>query len=323
MNKLFHIIRLGLSYKLKLIKPINPPYQYNIEPTNICNFRCTFCPQSEKEHKSARKPGYLTVGNMKLFLKKIIELKPGNKNISLTLDGEPTLNKDLPKFIRMINDEHLFPRFSSNAKNLSPSMVEKLLDAGTFLISIDFASDKKYFENIRGGDGDFEQIKGNIRYLLKRAGDNSTLKIEIVDISHYSGTDAQKSLDDLKKLFGKELKQNISFRSREFHNFCGHLNAPRGNKYLLCPYPWTSFNVTWNGDVVPCCRDTRARTILGNVFQHTIADIWNGENYQTLRRKLIKKDLSNIGSCKNCDLPWSSGTKRWQAGYILSSLLSR
>lgn len=323
MNKISHIILLGLSYKLKLIEPFNPPYQYSIEPTNICNLKCVFCPQSDNEHKTTRESGYLTVGNMKLFLKKIKELKPGNKNISLTLDGEPTLNKNLPQFIRMINDENLFPRFSSNAKNLNPEMVEKLFDAGIFLLSIDFASDAKYFKNVRGGDGDFEQIKENIQYLLKRAGDNSNLKIEIVDISHYSGANPQKSLNDLKKMFKKELKPNIFFRSREFHNFCGHLKAQKGKKYLLCPYPWTSFNVTWNGDAVPCCRDTRARTILGNVFQQNIKDIWNGENYQTLRRQLIKKDISSLASCINCDLPWSSGTKRWKTQYILSSLLRR
>lgn len=323
MNKILHILRLALSYELKLSKPLNPPYQYNIEPTNICNFKCVFCPQSDPEHQSVREQGYLTVEKLKMFLKQIKKLKPGNRNISLTLDGEPTLNKNLPEFIRIINDENLFPRFSTNAKNLSPVMVDKLGDAGSFLVSVDFASNARYFENVRGGDGDFEVILENLRYLVKRTREKSGIKLEVINISHYSGADPEKSLSDMKNMFKKDLLRHIVFGSREFHNFCGHLEINPKSNYLLCPYPWTSFNVTWEGDVVPCCRDTRARTILGNVFKQNITDIWYGDNYQSLRKKLTRKDVFKIASCKNCDLPWSSGTKRWKPKYILSSLLRR
>ena len=323
MNKLSHLFLLGISYKLKLIKPLNPPYQYSIEPTNICNFRCVFCPQSDTENKSGRTHGTLNFDNFKLFLNRIRELKPGNKNISLTLDGEPTLNKDFPGLIGLANAEGLFPRFSSNAKKLTPNLVDELVSAGSFLASVDFASEAGYFDNVRGREGDFEIVLKNLRYMVEIAGRNPKVKLEIVNISHFSGADPEKTLRDMQNLFPNDLPANIAFWSREFHNFCGYLTTDSRRKYKLCPYPWTSFYVTWEGDVVPCCRDTQARTVLGNVFTESITDIWYGERYQNLRKKLIQKDVEHIQACRQCDLPWSSGTSRWRVKYMLSSLVRR
>ena len=323
MNKLTHLLLLGISYKLKLTKPLNPPYQFSIEPTNICNFKCVFCPQSNTEHRRIRKQGYLTVENMQLFLKQIRSVNPGNKNISLTLDGEPTLNKALPEFIRLINAEGLFPRFSSNAKNLTPGLVDKLVASGYFLASIDFASEAKYFDTVRGREGDFEIVLENLRYLVEAARKNPKIKLEIVNISHFSGADPGKTLRDMKSLFPDNLPSNIAFWSRTFHNFCGHLKINTKKSYHLCPYPWTMFTVTWNGDVVACCRDTRARTVLGNVFSQTISDIWHAKEYQNFRLKLIEKKVSDIAACKDCDLPWRHDTSRWKIRYVLSSLLRR
>jgi len=325
MNKLTHLFLLGISYKFKLSKPLNPPYQFSIEPTNYCNFKCLFCPQSDPDHKKTRKQGYLSVENLKLFLKQIRSVNPGNKNISLTLDGEPSLNAALPEFIRLINAEGMFPRFSSNAKNLTPVLVDKLVASGYFLASIDFTSEAKYFDNVRGRSGDFEIVLENLRYLVEVARKIPNIKLEIVNISHFSGGNPDKTLRDIKSLFPDNLPSNIYFWSRNFHNFCGHLDAhlKMEKKYLLCPYPWTMFTVTWDGYVVACCRDTKARTILGNVFSRTIPEIWYGREYQTFRKKLIEKKVADIAACRDCDLPWSYGTTRWKTQYILSSLLRR
>lgn len=323
MNKLTHLIYLSVSYKLNLYEPLNPPYQFSIEPTNSCNYKCVFCPQSSPGHALNRKQGSLSPKNLRIFLEKIRPVRSGNKNISLTLDGEPTLNKDLPEFIRLINDEGLLPRFSTNARNLDQNLADKLVASGAFLASIDFASDAKYYDGIRGKEGDFEIVLENIRYVVNIARKTPDIRLEIVNISHSSGADPGKTLFDMRKLFPDDLPGNISFRSREFHNFCGHLNTDTGDKYSLCPYPWTSFTVTWEGDVVPCCRDTSARTILGNVFNQTIMEIWHGEKYRSLRKNLANRNSGSIKACKQCDLPWSKGSSRWKIKYMTSSLLQR
>ncbi|MBI4699222.1 MAG: SPASM domain-containing protein [Nitrospirae bacterium] len=323
MNKYLHVFLLGISYKLGLTRPINLPYQFTIEPTNICNFRCVFCPQSNPEHRFLRKQGYLTVDNIGRFINEVKRVRPGNRNISLTLDGEPAMNKALPDFVKLINDRGFLPRFSSNGKLLTPALTDKLVSAGSFLASVDFASKPEYFDNVRGREGDYDIVLVNLRYMVDIARYNPGIKMELVNISHFSGADPVKSLNDMKRLFPDNLPANIAFWSREFHNFGGHLKTTSGSNYKLCPYPWTSFTVTWEGDVVPCCRDTLARTVLGNVFSHSIHEIWHGERYQNLRKKLVQRKVDEIAACEKCDLPWSGGQRRWNPRYVLSSLMRR
>lgn len=53
---------------------------------------------------------------------------------------------------------------------------------------------------------------------------------------------------------------------------------------FICDHPWTHFEVNNpNGDVTMCCDNS---TVLGNVNQNTIEEIWNGEGYREIRRQM-------------------------------------
>jgi radical SAM protein with 4Fe4S-binding SPASM domain len=325
-RKIRHVLLMGVSYKLKLKRPLSPPYQFAIEATNHCNFRCSFCPQSDPEHKNVRETGLLTVENFRLYLARIQETRPGNSNLSICLDGEPLMNKSFPEFIRIANQQGFFPRFSSNGRLLTPAMADELARSGGFLASIDFASEKEIFESLRGRAGDFDIVLENLRYLAGLAAKDPKIKLEIVDIAGFNGADREASLKKMRSLFPPDLPDNVSFWSRNFHNFGGHLKTERpAGQYVLCPYPWSTFSVTWQGDVVACCRDTVGRTILGNAFEQSVAEIWQGEKFRTMRQLLIEKKPEQIAACKNCDMPWTGGedSERWKLSYILSVLLRR
>lgn len=317
---------MGVSYKLQLDRLLCPPYQFAIEATNHCNFRCSFCPQSDPAHRDAREAGLLTVENFRLYLDRIMETRPDNPNFSICLDGEPLMNKHFPEFIRIANERGFRPRFSSNGRLLTPETADELARAGGFVASIDFTADREMFESIRGRAGDFDAVLENLRYLAGLAARDPRIKLEIVDISSFRGADQEASKREMRALFPADLPASVSFWSRNFHNFCGHLGTGwAAGGYVLCPYPWSSFSVTWQGDVVACCRDTLARTVLGNVFEQSIAEIWDGEKYRTMRRLLIEQRPGEIAACKNCDMPWTGGvdSKRWKLSYILSTLLRR
>jgi radical SAM protein with 4Fe4S-binding SPASM domain len=325
-RKFRHIVLMGISYKLKLARLLCPPYQFAIEATNHCNFRCSFCPQSDPAHRKIRQTGLLTVENFRLYLDRIKETRPGNTNLSICLDGEPLMNQRFAEFIRIANEQGFDPRFSSNGRLLTPELANELARAGGFLASIDFSPEKEVFENIRGRADDFDIVLANLRYLAELAAKNPKIKLEIVDISSFSGADRGASLQKLRSLFPAHLPANVSFWSRNFHNFGGHIPMDRTpGKYMLCPYPWSTFSATWQGDVVACCRDTSARTILGNVFEQSIPDIWEGEKYRAMRKLLIARKPGEIAACKNCDMPWTGGddSERWKLSHIISVLLRR
>ena len=325
MNKFSQLARMALAYKQA--KPIlkYPPYMLSIEATNICNYKCSFCPQSDPAHASRRSQGQLNADGMKWFLERVVESGTSNRNISICLDGEPTINKDLPQFIRMINDYGFCPRFSSNARLLDQDLTDALIAAGPFLASIDFASDATYFEEVRGRKGDFRKVLDNLHYLIAKARTNRAIQLEVVDTSVFSGADPEESLRTMTTLLadGRALPANVKTWSRQFHNFCGHLDPTGRGDYKVCPYPWSQFVVTWDGFVVACCRDTAGRTVLGNVFESPIIQIWNSRPYQRFRRNLAQQRPQDVPACRGCDMPYSSKSTRWRLGYIAQSLRRR
>ena len=68
-----------------------------------------------------------------------------------------------------------------------------------------------------------------------------------------------------------------------------------------CGLPWETLSLQPNGDVYPCAV---AYTKVGNFFENTFEEIWNGEKYQALRRDLVEKHPERQAACKGCDMPY-------------------
>jgi len=325
MLKLLHLLELGWSYRLSRATRLSyPPYQYTIEPTNVCNLRCSFCPQSDPDHSSVRPAGYLKEENFELFLRRVAESRSSNRNINLTLDGEPLMNKEFLRMVELAVRTGFFPIFATNGTLLGREQADKLIAAGPFRASIDFASDATIFESIRGMTGHFNRVRENLTYLMEKARVDRGIHLDVYDITAFAGTNPHRSLARLRSLFPSDLPARIRFDSRQFHNFCGHLEMSRSaDRYRLCPYPWTQMAVTYDGDCVPCCRDTSGRSVLGNAFRDQIMAIWNCDRYRQFRQNLIDRRPDLNAACKNCDLPYSGGESRWKPGYVLRSLLKR
>jgi radical SAM protein with 4Fe4S-binding SPASM domain len=134
---------------------------------------------------------------------------------------------------------------------------------------------------------------------------------KVTDISSYrirEPAELERRFEELKSLFPRS--ERLSFHRRVFHNATGYLpiseEKMRGRKYHLCPYPWYSFTIASNGDVVACCRDLEHKTVLGNLFQEEFEAIWNGERYRALRRDLASRRPEAQGACSGCDMPHDS-----------------
>ncbi len=78
------------------------------------------------------------------------------------------------------------------------------------------------------------------------------------------------------------------------------------NKFV-CDHPWTHFEVNNpNGNVTMCCDNA---TVLGNVNEGSVEDIWNGERFQSIRKK-----MANEGAHLLCPhtCPILQGGKRYR-----------
>jgi radical SAM protein with 4Fe4S-binding SPASM domain len=304
-----------ISYSFGKIFLKYPPLFYSIEATNICNYRCKYCPQGNPDGQEFKK-GQMSIVLFESILKKITQLKPVSQ-IYLTGNGEPLMHPDLEEFTSLSNKHGFIPSFSSNGSLLSKERIKSLLDSGKFSLTVDFSPSKEIYETYRSG-GSWDTVYTNLKNLLilKKKLGRDYPKIEIRDMSTIvltSQKEKDEFLSDLKGLL-KDLPVD-RFSQLKVHRWIGNIDQRiiptqvKGNKYKLCTHPWSLFVITWKGEVLACCRDFGSEYVIGKIEgEDGILEIWNNERIKFLREALVSKNPDKINICKNCDRPWTGGS---------------
>ena len=288
------------------------PEEVSVEVTNVCNFKCAFCPQSQPDHHDHVPKTYLEPDAADVILRRLREGGIKTQTLHWTLDGEPFMNR---RFGELCNAalSHGFSNmyFATNGMLLTEDIVARLPkhSGARYTFTIDFAADKAYFEEVRGSRGSWQQISDNIARILHDV-NLPQFHIELSDISAYMHSDraeTDRRFADLRKLI-PDPHNRLKVFQKTFHNAAGlvekHVATSSGKKYHLCPYPWTSLFVASNGDIVACCRDLRRQTVLGNILKQSLSEIWNGAAFRELRQNLVDKKPELSAACKGCDLPY-------------------
>lgn len=311
-ERLLHYARVLRHYRLTpTAAPPYGPEDISIEVTNVCNFRCAFCPQSAPVHHQLVPKSYLSPQNAATLLRKLREGGVRTNVIHWTHDGEPFVNKRFHE-ICAVGVRYGFNEmyFATNGMLCTPARLAQLPRADcAYTFTIDFSADETTFESLRGTPGSWARVRANIAHILADpAYDHIT--IELREISTFAESDpaliaAREAA--LRPLFPSSRRLRV--KSKVFHNACGFLPRLRQNRltrYRLCPYPWTSLSVASNGDVVACSRDLRRQSVLGNLFTQSLDEVWNGAAMRALRRNLIDERPDRNGACAGCDMPYSA-----------------
>ena len=129
-----------------------------IEPSSMCNLRCTTCPIHTYES-----PRGLMADSVFSQLKPFLAEVP---RVALDGWGEPLTDPKIFERTRICHDTGCYTQFATNATLLTEKNVPNLLDSGLdlLLVSVDGAS-KETFESIRRG-ADFDQVIGNVRSVI-------------------------------------------------------------------------------------------------------------------------------------------------------------
>ena len=75
--------------------------------------------------------------------------------------------------------------------------------------------------------------------------------------------------------------------------------TPKNRMPDSCFRMWSSFVITWDGKVVPCCFDKDAMHVLGDLTKQNFQEIWRGKSYHDFRINILQNRKS-IGICRNC-----------------------
>ncbi|RLC44144.1 MAG: hypothetical protein DRH70_09145 [Candidatus Coatesbacteria bacterium] len=293
------------TYKLGRTRLSYGPIFVWLEPTNRCNLRCPLCPTGEG---LGRKRGEMTMDLFRHILEKLNEAPP--LLLTLHLAGEPLLAGNIFEMIRLAKEAGVQTTLSTNATLLSPEMSRRLIQAGLDSIRLDFSASRETFEKVRLG-ASWEKVYANILGLLKAKAELNVqrpiVRIKEVSLPSASHRERVRAMRELKSLFhGFPVK---GFSSLEIHNWAGAFatehedlgEAHRRRRGLRpCSHLWTSLAITYDGLVVPCCRDLEAECVVGDLKTQSLMDIWNGEKLRAMREAMVKRDVGHVALCAKC-----------------------
>jgi radical SAM protein with 4Fe4S-binding SPASM domain len=73
------------------------------------------------------------------------------------------------------------------------------------------------------------------------------------------------------------------------------------NDQFVCTLPYDFVSVSKEGNIYPCCK-MRRDCSLGNIFEHSFADIWDGPGYARLFKSL-RQEGTLLKNCRSCTVP--------------------
>lgn len=295
------------------------PLSISFEPTTYCNLRCPECPSGLR---SFTRPTGMLENN--LFHKAIDELADTLLYLIFYFQGEPYLHKDFLDLVSYANQKGIYTATSTNAHFLSDAMAEKTVRSGLdrLIISVDGTTQETY-ESYRKG-GKLEKVMAGAANIVKwKKKLNSKTPHTIFQFLVVKPNEHQ--IDDLYQLAKDMGIDEVGLKTAQIYDYeNGSDLIPTIDKYSRyeshsdgsysiknkmidhCWKMWHSCVITWDGKVVPCCFDKDAHYQLGDVSQQPFAELWNGPEYTSFRKSLIKS-RSEIEMCKNC----TEGTKVW------------
>ena len=283
-------------------RPLPPfPRVVQIQTQTGCNARCVFCPNSLL---APAIPSHSM--EWELFTKIADEITSHPvARISPYLMNEPLMDRELGKKIRYLAEERKHPetviKINSNGALLDEVMGEALIESGLDRINFSVHGIRRETYESQMVGMKLERVLKNIdRFLELRERKGSTKPR--VRVTMVRTKAIEEELDEIMAYWGERgVKVNVRpLENRAQKEIASKgLNPERWRPFTFCNRLFEQAYVLSNGDVVLCCVDWERTTILGNLREQTLEEIWNGRELMEIRRRYLEGDLDGL-LCKRC-----------------------
>jgi len=258
------------------------------------------CPQTDPK----RPKGFLKKMPLSQFEDIVAQCAEHNvKTINLEGSGEPTLNRDLPRYVEIVKKYRAKAYIYSNGKNMSGSFMKDTVDAGLdfFRFSIIGYNEETYKKWMNSPF--FNLVIKNAKDMKEYSKDKDC-KVSTYHLILDNDNEAEEI-----KLY-KSLFEDMDIFIWRMHNWSGTYDSDykREGKIKGCGRPFSPDVVVRAGGnngntaaVHPCCQvlGNDEAAVLGHLSTNTLKEVWNSEAYNNLREQHRSKNFPDY--CKSCD----------------------
>ncbi|MBD3426547.1 MAG: radical SAM protein [Candidatus Omnitrophica bacterium] len=280
------------------------PLHLNFEIFYGCNLRCSMCILS----KPIGERGYKTEPEKRISFDKYKEIidegvKRGLCAVQLNGHNEPLLQDDLTEYIQYARNSGIIDIYLiTNATLLTPEKAEELLSSG--LTQIKFSMDsvlKETYEKLRVG-GNFEKTLENINTFLQMKKKMKKI-LPVTRVSFVKTPENKSEVNDFIGYWSDRVDYiTVQDMVDPFVVDEAVSEGSLNNKKNLskCSMPYQRMFIRNNGDVSPCCSTYGFQLPVGNVYESSIYEIWNGKRLSTLRKRINGPFEKQPIPCRKC-----------------------
>lgn len=308
-----NLILAGLDHLRRGITTLAQPTGLMLEPADVCNLNCTGCWTNDPKHKD--RAHYLSV---KHFEKIMRDLGDYLNVIWLWGWGEPFLNKNIYRMIRMARQKNIVVISSTNGNvSWDNRELEELVKSGLskLIVAVD-GMDQATYSKYRI-NGSREYVLENIQKLVeakKRLGSTAPLinmrmlvmahnehqTEDFVSLGRSLGADivSFKTMCDYRK---GDLNAGFPINKIYLRYEFDKLNSPDTKKErYYCYRPWRRLEIFADGAVTPCEFDLDREYLLGRLDDDIpLTALWNNPVMKDFRRQFMR-EVDKISFCNHC-----------------------
>jgi MoaA/NifB/PqqE/SkfB family radical SAM enzyme len=250
------------------------------EVVNKCNSSCSFCSASVQNDLRERKEmSFELYDNL---VEELVQIHFTGR-VAFHVANDPLVFADLERFVAHAREKlpQCWIQIMTNGIALTPKRGAALIDGGMDELYINFyrtSPAQKLYPNAAKFISDvlekrFPNKKGSV----------------------YTSSDGKSRLKfTLTPRWAKEVLWSRGGSSP---------NKPADDSRIrgFCLYPWTQLNISAEGLVSKCCADICFDDSMGDLRAESIMQVWNGEQFANVRKKLMAGNRRALRGCCECD----------------------
>jgi len=236
------------------------------------------------------------------------------KMVMLYKDGEPLMNKRLAEMVALLKRRGVARHvaITTNASLLDEKRAIALIESGldSIRISVEHVHDEGYRKITQNYDN-YGKILKNVRFLhaeVARRRARMQIHAKIVDTG-LSALEKHKFLADFQSISHyASIDSIMGWSNTGEQDMTLGLNPDTGmdnvtslkRERIVCPSPFKTLAINFNGEVSVCCVDWSHDTVVGDVRAESLLDVWNGERMRAFRLTHLLGEGATLKACFGC-----------------------